>query len=955
MASQKRQRTSREIVTNKDKINKICEILEINSNVLEMPRNGFKQESMNTCGRSYRRGKRIVHQLLESICDLVSPSNSQFKENIMKKDSTSEEKQAGRPATDTYAEQLESNAADLIFRGSPNTCRVVKALLAKSFTLTYMKRLLKAKAEDFVDESCYSDMKKKAIVGKVHFKSLKNNYDLLSSGNDLKKNKYSYRLDAAKISTVIQFVQGSLCLKAGVVRDVKFDGYLFKNLPVYERGGRSIKALKKSYDDSFDKEDRVGWHTFLSLIQLLTRRGESKAGLSTYYIQLRYSASVFVRMMKRIMDFEYTTTEQKNEVKEKCTNLVKDWEEIQMYIMWEYTDSHLEISSQDRAHCCTYALDPKKSKQRRYNTQCCGKCNSCLDFFDTNVKNTLDKVKSLVATNENDSEELGSMYRALPLLKYAVKHYMAHRLRAKVQFVAIEKAKKALQRNPSILYITIDHKQKILQIRFREGQVEYYGKKGMSDLGAHIMQWVIRKLKEKMKNGETVEVEVGGFEYSFVNFIFKNYSGQDHVQVASAIEQIISHVHEKFPEVKEIIIQSDNASCFASQELIPFIYHTNKESRIKKMPIISKWIFTEAQTGRGKLDTHFSYLNKVFRSYVEDGNNILIEEDILDALEFNDGVAGTTGILLDCSKLTGDAISKKFKSKKVQSRATHEIRWHDNKAEIYESSGITEPEIVSSSTLNLHKKNDLDVVLERSVVSSKPPLFTKLDESDLDSRNENLAIDIESVSDDKTVNTVEKNSYSKLKRKRNYDDCDEFISTEAGAILSSSLVLNESNFVSPTKKRNFDSYSVSNTNGRDDHTSSRAGVVSEDVISSRAQAVRDALKASGIIRKNHNNDTKNHTLVDKSADSLKPGWAMYPGNSPYKMKCECLVKLKELYDIGKKSKKQKITSERAHKILMDTILSNDWEQQLVVTVPKIKSFFQKTPAKMSEAIEKAKI
>lgn len=287
----------------------------------------------------------------------------------------------------------------------------------------------------------------------------------------------------------------------------------------------------------------------------------------------------------------------------------------------------------------------------------------------------------------------------------------------------------------------------------------------MSDLGAMIMQWVIRKVKEKLKDGETIEVEVGGFEYSFVNFIFKNYSGQDHVQVASAIEQIISHVHEKFPEVKEIIIQSDNASCFASQELIPFIYHTNKESQIKKMPIISKWIFTEAQTGRGKLDTHFSYLNKVFKSFVEDGNNILIEEDILEALAFDDGVAGTTGILLDCSKLTGEAISKKFKSKKVKSHATHEIRWYENKAEIYESSDITQPEIVSSRQLNCHTKNDLDVVLERSVVSSKPPLFTKLDESDLDSRNKNLAIDIESVSDDKIVNTVEKNSYSKLKKK----------------------------------------------------------------------------------------------------------------------------------------------------------------------------------------------
>lgn len=94
--------------------------------------------------------------------------------------------------------------------------------------------------------------------------------------------------------------------------------------------------------------------------------------------------------------------------------------------------------------------------------------------------------------------------------------------------------------------------------------------------------------------------------------------------------------------------------------------------------------------------------------------------------------------------------------------------------------------------------------------------------------------------------------------------------------------------------------------------------------------------------------------MDKPTDSLKLGWARYPGNNPYKMKGTCLEKLKELYDVGKKSKNQKITSERAHKILMDTILIDDWEQKLAVTVPKIKSFFQKTPAKMSEAIKTSK-
>ena len=69
------------------------------------------------------------------------------------------------------------------------------------------------------------------------------------------------------------------------------------------------------------------------------------------------------------------------------------------------------------------------------------------------------------------------MFDALPKLTYAVACYMAHRLRAHVQFHAIRNIKQNLRNNPSKVLIVMDHKQKILQIKFREGQVEYYGRK----------------------------------------------------------------------------------------------------------------------------------------------------------------------------------------------------------------------------------------------------------------------------------------------------------------------------------------------------------------------------------------------------------------------------------------------------------------------------------------------
>ena len=119
------------------------------------------------------------------------------------------------------------------------------------------------------------------------------------------------------------------------------------------------------------------------------------------------------------------------------------------------------------------------------------------------------------------------------------------------------------------------------------------------------------------------------------------------------------------PNITEICLQSDNATCFASQDLIPFIYHINEDLAGLN---IAKWIYTEAQTGRGRLDTHFSYINIMLKSYVEDGHNIDLEEDIVKALSYRGGIAGTTVVLVDASDLTGTTLQKSFHCKGIGSR-----------------------------------------------------------------------------------------------------------------------------------------------------------------------------------------------------------------------------------------------------------------------------------------------
>ena len=600
---------------------------------------------------------------------------------------------------------LFTNASKLIFFGTRKIRIVVESLMASSFHHYYLKQVLFCEAEKYsgLNKPCKSKVK----MGERKFTSLRKTFNVLASGADLPKHNYSFRIDSGKLSTAMIFLQESLCVKPGVARDISIAGHVFKSMPVYERGGKSIESLNETYNSLQEKEDRVGRDTFTDIVKLLTKRGETKAGLSTYYIQLRYNSQVFTNMLKRIKELPFTNPYAKTLVEEDIDNILHQWDSIQHFLMWEYSHRHLKIQDKDITHCCTYALGVACTHS--HSNRSCRKCHDCIVFFDVEVTNFMSRIQGLEFSGERDEldeikMELKSMVDAIPILSYGQKHYMAHILRASVQFDGIDKIKLTLKLGSRTILIILDHKQKVLPMKYREGQVEYFGKKGMSVLGVMIVVWT------------TKEDGTCGFEYHFFDIVMKGHAGQDNVQVAAALELIVELVHERFPETEDIVLQSDNASCFSSQELIPYVFQMNEELSSKSFPTISKWIFTEAQTGRGRLDTHFSYVNVWFKSFVEDGNDVILEEDIVSALMYRGGLAGTTAVLYNVGEIPSKCLERKFKSSLIGSRATHEIQWDTQYARIYESSNITIPEIIRKDRLKKFKRVNVKGIVERTFV-----------------------------------------------------------------------------------------------------------------------------------------------------------------------------------------------------------------------------------------------
>jgi hypothetical protein len=73
------------------------------------------------------------------------------------------------------------------------------------------------------------------------------------------------------------------------------------------------------------------------------------------------------------------------------------------------------------------------------------------------------------------------------------------------------------------------------------------------------------------------------------------------------MEAFIIYLHEVFPDVRSLVLMSDNASVFSSGEWVPWVIRLTRKYPFLR---ISRYMNTEAQTGRDMLDAHFSYLNR---------------------------------------------------------------------------------------------------------------------------------------------------------------------------------------------------------------------------------------------------------------------------------------------------------------------------------------------------------
>ena len=163
-----------------------------------------------------------------------------------------------------------------------------------------------------------------------------------------------------------------------------------------------------------------------------------------------------------------------------------------------------------------------------------------------------------------------------------------------------------------------DFCQKILPMRYREVQRDYFGKKGIS---LHV-DIFFTKDKEKEMPRKSI----------YLTCIHR--CDQDVKDVLCISDNVLQRFTQENPEIKEIYKKLDNAGCYHSSLSPEALYVLCKKHDIK----LKRYDFNESCRGKDQCDRESAAEKTIIRSYVNSGNGLLSAEDVYKAVLYGSGL-----------------------------------------------------------------------------------------------------------------------------------------------------------------------------------------------------------------------------------------------------------------------------------------------------------------------------
>ena len=331
------------------------------------------------------------------------------------------------------------------------------------------------------------------------------------------------------------------------------------------------------------------------------------------------------------------------------------------YFKTEYQSHCQEIESQCPDHCRKFGLsDPSDTDfQEQCSQNHALRCPQCDD-----VTSCLQNVQEIVKNGENvnfyNKEQQDDFLYDINKASEAIIQWKAHIMRSVNQECAKQDILANLDQSSCLL--VMDWAMKFLQLRYREKQSDWFGKRGLS--------WHITSV---ISRGQCEAIEVVSYAHLF------DQCTQDWYAVTSIVEDVLKKLKANNPELQRVYLRSDEAGCYHNSSLIAAVNDVAKRVGVS----VHSYHFSEPQSGKDICDRILCPMKSSIRTYCNEGHDVLTAVDMRNAL-IKHPVKGTTAAVNVVNET-----KKTLSINKIEHFSTfHNFKYEDSGVKVWKCYGI---------------------------------------------------------------------------------------------------------------------------------------------------------------------------------------------------------------------------------------------------------------------------
>lgn len=246
-----------------------------------------------------------------------------------------------------------------------------------------------------------------------------------------------------------------------------------------------------------------------------------------------------------------------------CDEIQNDLKTGKRYLKTVYRVHCREDESPCPDHCTCFALSDSQNPefQRTCSHEHQVRCENCESLKST-IKAIGDEIDSPSINLYSVEQKEDLKYEHIQAQEM-IFQWKAHIIRAETQERAKQKVLNSLQSNSAL--VVMDWAMKFLQLKYREKQSEWFGKRGIN--------WHVSCVITRNEAGNGLEI------VSYVHLF--DSCAQDWYTVCAILEHLLSTVKENKPKVTQVFLRSDGAGCYHNNNLIAAAFEVGDQIGIR--------------------------------------------------------------------------------------------------------------------------------------------------------------------------------------------------------------------------------------------------------------------------------------------------------------------------------------------------------------------------------------